>query len=120
MFLFHYLLLSLFFLHLVPFSTYTFTNQTIMDEHRHNIFCNFCVFNGNSTCYFCRYNIAKTCTSSMLMMVAFIMEANRAPRKQLIWSHEQANGFMENQLLDNYSRKIFNQKNKVNSICVIL
>lgn len=37
MFLFHYLLLSLFFLHLVPFSTYTFTNQTIMDEHRHNI-----------------------------------------------------------------------------------
>ncbi len=37
------------------------------------------------------------------------MEANGAPGKHLIWSHDQVNGFIENQLLGNYSRKNLNQ-----------
>ncbi len=41
------------------------------------------------------------------------MKVNGAPRKQLIWSHDQANGFIENQLLNNYSRKIFNQRTRL-------
>lgn len=49
----------------------------------------------------------------MLMMVGLIMKANGAPRKQLMWSRDQTIGFMENQLLDNYSRKILNERTRL-------
>ncbi len=45
-------------------------------------------------------------------MVVFIMEANGVVRK-ILWSYEQASGFMERQFLGNYSTKMFKQQTRL-------
>jgi len=37
---------------------------------------------------------------AMMIMVALIVEANGTPRKILEWTYDQANGFIERQLLN--------------------
>jgi hypothetical protein len=52
------------------------------------------MFHDNSTCYYYNYDIATTCTSST--------------SERFIWRYEGESGFMERQLLGNYSTKMFN------------
>ncbi len=43
-------------------------------------------------------------------MVVFIMQTNGISRERFVWNYEGAHGFMEKQLLGNYSMKMLNNE----------